>query len=148
VATDPASAAREAWAGLGRRASESGVELQIDVEPALMVYIDPDAARQILTNLFDNALRHTPQGGSVTLTARPDAGGVLLRVSDTGSGISHEHLPRIFERFYRADPSRARAAGGTGLGLAIVRHLVESHGGRVWAESEVGRGTTIGVWVP
>ncbi|HEU4761696.1 MAG TPA: ATP-binding protein, partial [Gemmatimonadales bacterium] len=148
VATDPASAAREAWAGLGRRPSESGVELQIDVEPALMVYIDPDAARQILTNLFDNALRHTPQGGSVTLTARPDAGGVLLRVSDTGSGISHEHLPRIFERFYRADPSRARAAGGTGLGLAIVRHLVESHGGRVWAESEVGRGTTIGVWVP
>jgi signal transduction histidine kinase len=148
VATDPAGAAREAWAGLGRRASESGVDLRVDVAPGLTAYLDPEAARQILTNLFDNALRHTPRGGSVTLSARTDEGGVLLRVSDTGSGIGHEHLPRIFERFYRADPSRARAAGGTGLGLAIVRHLVESHGGSVWAESEVGHGTTIGVWVP
>jgi signal transduction histidine kinase len=148
VAIDPAGAAREAWTGLGRRASESGVELRIDMEPGVTAQLDPEAARQILTNLFDNALRHTPRGGSVSLSARPDAGGVLLRVSDTGGGISHEHLPRIFERFYRADPSRARAAGGTGLGLAIVRHLVESHGGRVWAESDVGHGTTIGMWVP
>jgi two-component system phosphate regulon sensor histidine kinase PhoR len=145
---DPADAAREAWAGLGRRAEESGVELRIDVEPGLAVRLDPDAARQILTNLFDNALRHTPPGGEITLSARTDDTGVLLRVSDTGSGMSQEHLPRIFERFYRADASRARAAGGTGLGLAIVRHLVESHGGRVWAESELGHGTTIGVWVP
>jgi signal transduction histidine kinase len=148
VATDPASVARDAWAGLGRRASESGVELRIEVEPGLTAHLDADAARQVLTNLFDNALRHTPQGGRVTLSAHPDAGGVLLRVSDSGSGIGHEHLPRIFERFYRADPSRARAAGGTGLGLAIVRHLIESHGGRVWAESEVGHGTTIGMWLP
>lgn len=148
VATDPASVAHEAWAALGRRASESGVELKVEVAPGLTAQVDPDAARQILTNLFDNALRHTPRGGSVTLSAHPEAGGVAFRVSDTGSGISREHLPRIFERFYRADPSRARAAGGTGLGLSIVRHLVESHGGRVWAESEVGQGTTIGMWVP
>ncbi|HET8632847.1 MAG TPA: ATP-binding protein [Gemmatimonadales bacterium] len=145
---DPAVAAREAWAGLGRRAAESGVALHMDVGPGLTARLDPDAARQILTNLFDNALRHTPRGGQISLSARADAGGVLLAVSDTGSGISQEHLPRIFERFYRADPSRARAIGGTGLGLAIVRHLIESHGGRVWAESELGHGTTIGMWVP
>ncbi|HET7601379.1 MAG TPA: ATP-binding protein [Gemmatimonadales bacterium] len=148
IAIDPAEVAREAWASLGRRASESGVALHIDVEPGLTPRLDPDAARQLFTNLFDNALRHTPHGGEISLSARLDAGGVELRVSDTGSGISREHLPRIFERFYRADPSRARAIGGTGLGLAIVRHLIESHGGRVWAESEPGRGTTIGMWVP
>lgn len=148
VATDPAAAARDAWAALGPRAAESGIELRTDVEAGLMPRLDPEAARQIFTNLFDNALRYTPRGGTVTLSARRDAGGVLLRVTDTGSGISREHITRIFERFYRADPSRARAAGGTGLGLAIVKHLVESHGGRAWAESELGEGTTIGVWVP
>ncbi len=145
---DPAVVAHEAWAGLGRRAAESGVAFRLDIEPGLTARLDPDAARQILTNLFDNALRHTPQDGRVTVSARADNGGVLLTVSDTGSGISREHLPRVFERFYRADPSRARAIGGTGLGLAIVRHLIESHGGRVWAESEPGQGTTIGMWVP
>ncbi len=71
-----------------------------------------------------------------------------LSVSDTGAGIASEHLPRIFERFYRADQSRSRDEGGTGLGLAIVKHLVEAHGGRVWAESERGRGTTVHSWLP
>jgi two-component system phosphate regulon sensor histidine kinase PhoR len=148
VAVDPAGVAREAWAALGRRASESGVALRTEAEAGLTVRLDPDAARQVFTNLFDNALRHTPPGGEITLSARAQAGGVLLTISDTGSGISQEHLPRVFERFYRADPSRARAIGGTGLGLAIVRHLIESHGGRVWAESTPGQGTTIGMWVP
>jgi signal transduction histidine kinase len=74
--------------------------------------------------------------------------GVLLGVKDTGSGISAEHLPRIFERFYRVDPARSRAAGGTGLGLAIVKHLVEAHGGSVRAESQPGRGTTISLFFP
>jgi signal transduction histidine kinase len=124
------------------------VALRTEAEAGLTVRLDPDAARQVFTNLFDNALRHTPPGGEITLSARAQAGGVLLTISDTGSGISQEHLPRVFERFYRADPSRARAIGGTGLGLAIVRHLIESHGGRVWAESTPGQGTTIGMWVP
>ena len=72
----------------------------------------------------------------------------MVSVSDTGAGIGGEHLPRIFERFYRADHSRSRDEGGTGLGLAIVKHLVEAHEGRVWAESERGRGTTVSCWFP
>jgi signal transduction histidine kinase len=74
--------------------------------------------------------------------------GVAISVADNGSGIVREHLPRVFERFYRADPSRSREEGGTGLGLAIVKHLVEAHGGRVRAESERGIGTTITCWFP
>jgi signal transduction histidine kinase len=95
----------------------------------------------------ENAVRHTREGG-VTLRTRATDGGVWVEVSDTGIGIAPEHLPRIFERFYRVDAGRSRAEGGTGLGLAIVRHLAEAHGGRVEATSTVGRGTTIGVWLP
>jgi signal transduction histidine kinase len=93
-------------------------------------------------------VRHTP-AGTVTVFARaePD-GATAVGVRDTGAGIAAEHLPRIFERFYRADPARSRAGGGTGLGLAIVRHLAEAHGGRVRAESTVGRGTTVAVFLP
>jgi two-component system phosphate regulon sensor histidine kinase PhoR len=112
------------------------------------LYVDPDAFRQILANLFDNARRYTPAGGSITALAVPADAGVLVSVRDQGSGIGSQHLPRIFERFYRADPSRSRAEGGTGLGLAIVKHLVEAHGGRVWAESTLGQGTTISSWFP
>jgi signal transduction histidine kinase len=102
----------------------------------------------VLSNLFDNALRYTPAGGRITLESAREDGGVALRVRDTGSGIASEHLPRIFERFYRADPHRSREEGGTGLGLAIVRHLVEAHDGRISASSEVGRGTVISCWFP
>jgi two-component system phosphate regulon sensor histidine kinase PhoR len=146
---DVAASAREAWASLGDRAAARGVEFAVDVPPdAMAVDADPDAVRQILTNLFDNSLRYTPGGGRITLRSRTDGSGVLLSVSDTGPGISSEHLPRIFERFYRADASRSREEGGTGLGLAIVKHLVEAHGGRVWAESERGKGTTVHSWFP
>ena len=79
---------------------------------------------------------------------RLEDSGVAISVVDNGSGISHEHLPRIFERFYRADHSRSREEGGTGLGLAIVKHLVEAHGGRVYAESERGAGTSVTCWFP
>jgi signal transduction histidine kinase len=112
------------------------------------VNTDPEALRQIFTNLFDNALRHTPSGGRIRVSAQRAGDDIVVRVSDTGSGISADHLPRIFERFYRVDPGRSRQEGGTGLGLAIVKHLVEAHGGRVDAESELGRGTTILLYFP
>jgi signal transduction histidine kinase len=112
------------------------------------VYADRTALEQILLNLVENALRHTPDGGRITIETRPDAHGARLLVKDTGSGIPPEHLPRIFERFYRADSGRSRDTGGTGLGLAIVRHLVEAHGGSVRAESVVGAGATIEIFLP
>jgi two-component system, OmpR family, phosphate regulon sensor histidine kinase PhoR len=146
---DVVASARDAWAGLGERAAAGGVEFTVEVPPdATVVDADPDAVRQVLTNLFDNSLRYTPRAGRITLRSKADGTGVLLSVSDTGPGIPSEHLPRIFERFYRADSARSREEGGTGLGLAIVKHLVEAHGGRVWAESERGRGTTVYSWFP
>ena len=109
---------------------------------------DPLAVRQVLSNLVENAVRYTPSAGTVTIFSRVEGSEVVLGVRDTGAGIPQEHLPRIFERFYRADPARSRAAGGTGLGLAIVKHLVEAHGGRVHADSAPGRGTTIALRFP
>ena len=114
---------------------------------AMEAYVDATAVRQILSNLFENALRHTTTG-SVLIFSEKDAGGVWIGVRDTGNGIGAEHLGRIFERFYRADPSRSRDAGGTGLGLSIVKHLTEAHGGRVRAESAIAVGTTIAAWFP
>jgi signal transduction histidine kinase len=125
--------------------------ITIDIRPddaARTIFADPTAVRQILSNLIENAIRYTPDGGTVTVFSEPQPGGVRIGVRDTGVGIAPEHLPRIFERFYRVDASRAREAGGTGLGLAIVRHLVEAHGGRVRAESAVGRGTTVMAFFP
>jgi signal transduction histidine kinase len=115
---------------------------------AQIVYADRTALEQILLNLVENAIRHTGDGGRITIRTTRERDGVSLTVSDTGSGIPPEHLPRIFERFYRADAGRSREDGGTGLGLAIVRHLVEAHGGRVRAESLVGVGTTIVILFP
>jgi signal transduction histidine kinase len=147
--TSVETVAREAWAGYAEQAQEQGVAFALDVVPeAATVTADADALCQVLGNLFGNALRYTPAGGRITCRARPSRGGTMVSVVDTGAGIGREHLPRIFERFYRADPSRSRAAGGTGLGLSIVRHLVEAHGGRVSADSTLGQGTTIGCWFP
>jgi len=149
---DVEAAAREAWNPFEARASERGVRFETAVtNSAATALVDPDALRQIFTNLFDNALRHTQPKGSIRVVAErggKDGRCVLIRVVDTGSGIPADHLPRIFERFYRVDPGRSRQEGGTGLGLAIVKHLVEAHGGRVEAESELGRGTTILLYFP
>lgn len=100
------------------------------------VMADPVRLTQALHNLLDNALRHTPTGGTISLRAGCDDGDMWLAVQDSGEGIAAEDLPRVFDRFYRADPARSRATGGAGLGLAIVRAIVEAHGGRVSAASQ------------
>ncbi|MBW7934438.1 MAG: HAMP domain-containing protein [Gemmatimonadaceae bacterium] len=129
-------------------ADRKGIRLDVSLdETARVAFADPTALRQIVGNLVENALRHTTRG-SVTLRTTRDDAGVTVSVSDTGCGIAAEHLPRIFERFYRVDPARSREEGGTGLGLSIVKHLADAHGGRVQAESTLGEGTTIRVWFP
>jgi signal transduction histidine kinase len=145
---DPAETAEGAWAAFADRARDRGVAFRLEAKAIRRVQVDPDALRQILTNLFDNALRYTPTGGTITFATRRVDDGIELSVTDTGSGIPAEHLPRVFERFYRVDPGRSRDQGGTGLGLSIVRHLVESHGGRVDLESAMGAGTTVRVVLP
>lgn len=113
-------------------------EVPIDLPP---VDADRERVHQVLFNLVDNAVRFTPSGGAVTVSAQRHNGSVEVRVADTGSGIPPEHLPRLFERFYRADPARSREDGGTGIGLAIARSVVEAHGGHIRAESELGAGS-------
>jgi signal transduction histidine kinase len=145
---DVAGTVQDVFTASQLAASAKGLALVHDVSPdATHVRVDPTAFRQIMTNLVENAVRYTREG-SVTVRTRKADGGVWIGVSDTGIGIASEHLPRIFERFYRVDAGRSRADGGTGLGLAIVRHLVDAHGGRIEASSTVGRGTTISVLLP
>lgn len=112
------------------------------------VFVDRERIHQVLFNLLDNAVRFTPTGGRVTVSATRRDGTLEVRVSDTGAGIASEHLPRLFERFYRVDPARSRDGGGTGIGLAIARSVVEAHGGRIWAESERGKGSVFTFEVP
>jgi two-component system phosphate regulon sensor histidine kinase PhoR len=153
--------AGEAWDALSEAARKKGARLVIDVPPDCeFVDADPSALRQIFSNLFGNSLRYIPEAGEVELGAQalpgPEPGGpavpgnpwVQVAVRDNGAGIPSAHLPRIFERFYRADTARSREEGGTGLGLAIVKHLVEGHGGTIQAESQLGRGTTIRFSLP
>jgi heavy metal sensor kinase len=116
-------------------------------EPA-RVKGDPDRLKQVLLNLVTNALKYTPDGGEVILSLTAEGGYAFLRVSDTGVGIPKEDLPYIFERFYRVDKARARQIGGAGLGLSIAKWIVEAHHGRIWAESEVGKGSTFTVQLP
>ncbi len=131
------------------RAQQQGIALRTEIAAGLPdVYVDPDRMAQVFANLLDNALRHTPAGGSVTLSAVAASGGVRLVVRDTGPGIASDDLPRVFERFYRADKSRRRDQGGSGLGLAIAKSIIESHGGRIWAESSPGAGTQFIIELP
>jgi signal transduction histidine kinase len=103
---------------------------------------------QVFNNLLDNALKYTPSGNPITLGANRRGKGVEIWVKDTGQGILSTHLPHIFERFYRADKARSRELGGTGLGLSIVKHIAQAHGGSVMAESILGKGTTVRVYIP
>jgi len=125
------------------------VELAQDVPEDLpAIFADAERVHQVLFNLLDNAVRFTPSGGRVRVTASRSNGSVDVAVVDTGPGIAPEHLPRLFDRFYRVDTARSREEGGTGIGLAIARSVVEAHGGRIWAESEPGKGSTFTFELP
>ena len=125
--------------------------LQLEVDPVrhdLMVDCDASAVQQILANLLDNAAKYTPEHGRITVGAVEGESKLDVFVRDTGIGIAKEHIPRVFERFYRVDKARSRELGGTGLGLAIVKHLVQAHKGAVWVESKLGEGTTVWFSLP
>jgi two-component system phosphate regulon sensor histidine kinase PhoR len=137
---------KEVWSELADRAEKKGVRFSCEGSGTAMA--DSHGVALVLRNLFDNALRHVGEGGGIRVDVTSRPADTLVSVSDTGSGIPAAALGRIFERFYRADPARSREEGGTGLGLAIVRHLVSTLGGVVWAESEVGVGTTMHFTLP
>ena len=139
----------KAVSSLQFQANSKQIWLQVDIPPYLpRVLADAERAGQILRNLLSNAITHTPPGGEITVSARASHDEVLVSVQDSGEGIEEEHLPNIFERFYRTDASRSRATGGSGLGLAIVRQMVEAHNGRVEVKSSLGRGSCFTFTLP
>jgi heavy metal sensor kinase len=129
-------------------AKRAGVHLGVDAPAIAAVLADQTRVTQVVTNLIDNAVKYTGAGGSVRVRVWEEANGAGLAVSDTGPGIASEHLPGVFDRFYRLDVARTRAGGGSGLGLAICRELVEAHGGHIRAESVLGAGSTFILALP
>jgi two-component system phosphate regulon sensor histidine kinase PhoR len=146
VALRPAAA--KVVADFQARAAARQVQLSEQV-PDLRVRADPDRLEQVLCNLIDNAIKYGRVGGKVTIDACPLADGyVEISVTDDGPGIPPQAIERVFERFYRVDKARSREQGGTGLGLSIVKHIVQNHGGRAWANSQLGQGTTFFFTLP
>jgi heavy metal sensor kinase len=129
-------------------AIEKGIECELDPGPPVTIQGDQDLLLQLMLNLSDNAIRYTPSGGQVTLGWRVNKDQVQLWVQDTGVGISQEHLPYLFDRFYRVDKARSRAEGGVGLGLAISRWIADAHQGSIHVESAPGKGSTFTVLLP
>ncbi|MEN9662133.1 MAG: hypothetical protein RL324_1082 [Verrucomicrobiota bacterium] len=126
---------------VGRRPAATGHNIKVLLEPGVgELSVDPLKITQVFENLIDNALKYTPRGAVIEVSAKLENAGVEVCVRDNGPGIPAEDLSRIFERFYRVDKGRSREKGGTGLGLSIVKHIIQLHGGRVWAESELGKG--------
>src|SRR5579875_1165203 len=141
--------AREVAAKFRPVAERRGIMLRVDdLDEVPEAWGDEARLVQAVVNLVDNALKYTPAGGAVRISGRAARELVALSVADTGLGIAAEHLPRIFERFYRVDRSRSRALGGTGLGLSIVKHIATSHGGRVEVHSVEGRGSEFTLLIP
>jgi two-component system phosphate regulon sensor histidine kinase PhoR len=140
--------AKEVAGGYTDLAEERRVKLRTELQPDVSVRGDRAQLGLLLSNLLDNALRHTPARGSVCVRLDTVEGRAVVQVADTGEGIPAGELPRVFERFYRVDKARTRRTGGTGLGLAIVRHVAEAHGGTVRVDSELGRGSTFTVTLP
>jgi two-component system phosphate regulon sensor histidine kinase PhoR len=147
AASPPVLLISQAVERLNLQAERVGLVIEVDCPADLPpVLADLPRLEQVIVNLLHNAIKFTPAGGRVKLSARAEGDYVIFAVQDTGVGIPADDLPRIFERFYKAD--RARSGGGTGLGLAISRHLVEAHGGKIWAESVEGRGSTFYFSIP
>jgi two-component system sensor histidine kinase BaeS len=145
----------EVFSGLAARPGillecKADCEVPVGGQPAPLVHGDPDRSSQVIDNLLDNAIRHSPENSTITITVQQTKDGVKCSVSDQGTGIPAQHLPFIFERFYRVDAARSRNRkdGGTGLGLAIARALVDAQGGQIEAQSVEGQGTTITFWLP
>jgi two-component system phosphate regulon sensor histidine kinase PhoR len=129
------------------QAERAGLVVTVDCPEDLpLVLADPSRLEQVVVNLLHNAIKFTPSGGNIIIDAHMASDAVIFSVHDTGIGIAEDDLPRIFERFFKAD--RARSGGGTGLGLAISRHLVEAHGGKIWVESIEGKGSTFSFSIP
>jgi two-component system phosphate regulon sensor histidine kinase PhoR len=139
---------KDAIDSLGGIVVDSGVKLQSAGAPDALVMADPDAMNQVFGNLIENSLKYAKDGKRIRVGAKLLASEVQFTVQDFGPGIASEHLERIFERFYRVDKARSRESGGTGLGLAIVKHIVQAHGGRIWAESELGNGAAFHFTLP
>lgn len=145
--TDIADIFRSVVQQLQSAATEKGLTLTFTGLPALSIHANASQMRQVALNLVDNAIKYTPSG-SVSVEVSLDGDRAKIVVRDTGLGIAEEHLPRIFERFYRVDKARSRESGGTGLGLSIVKHIVESHGGQVTVDSRLNHGSTFSVYLP
>lgn len=150
TAIAPEALVARAVARVAPQYAEKGVALAQTVSTSLpLVLADPDRITQVLINLLGNALQHTPPHGTVSVTAMVGAESLVFHVLDSGVGIAPEHLPHLFERFYRVDKARARTTGGTGIGLTICRALVDAHGGRIWAESAgIGHGALFAFTLP
>jgi two-component system sensor histidine kinase ResE len=131
-------------------AKEKGITLSCAAasDHALVINMDADRIEQVLTNLIDNAIRHTAPNGYVKVAEEEVEDGVYIHVEDNGSGIPKEDLPFVFERFYKADKARTRGKSGTGLGLAIAKNIVEAHNGRIFVKSKLGQGTTFSFFLP
>ena len=133
---------------LAQRRAGDKLDIQLGRVDRAQVMGDADRLRQVLDNLINNAIRYTPEGGRIELSLTCEETWVALRVQDTGQGIAAEDLPHIFDRFYRADKARTRAAGGAGLGLSIVKWVVEAHQGQIFVDSTLGEGTTFEIRLP
>jgi two-component system phosphate regulon sensor histidine kinase PhoR len=138
----PGELLQEAVQSFQEVARSHNIELEVEDHASVAVSADAEAIHQVFSNLVDNALKYAASGGRIVLGARPTARGVEFYVRDFGPGIPSEHLPRLFERFYRVDKARSRESGGTGLGLTIAKHIVLAHSGAIRAESELNHGST------
>lgn len=133
----------------GYEAASKGRNLRTEMPGELpTAHLDPDRIAQVVLNILSNSLRHTPPGGTITIAVNYETQAFHLTINDTGSGIPQEDIPYIFDRFYRAEKDRNRTSGGTGLGLAIAKDFVEAHGGKIWAESTPGKGSTFHILLP